>query len=70
MRFDQLTERADEETAGGNREYEKAAEFRLQVHKLENEVESARANSASESKVDDVVDELDIVERGADSHDR
>ncbi len=56
------TLRADEETAGGSREYEKAADIRRQVHELETEVESARASWTTESKVDDVVDEQDIIE--------
>ncbi len=54
--------RAEEEAAGMNRDYERAAQLRAEVLSLQKEHEAARARWLSEKKLDEVVDQEDIAE--------
>jgi ATP-dependent Clp protease ATP-binding subunit ClpC len=52
----------DEEAAGLARDYEQAAQFKIQRLKLEKEYEEARDKWQRENTLDDIVDENDIAE--------
>jgi ATP-dependent Clp protease ATP-binding subunit ClpC len=54
--------RAEEEAAGQNREYERAAQVRTEVLALQQEYQRAREQWLREKNIDEVVDEEDIAE--------